>query len=161
MKGSSDEATLIFDAGHLHFGGADVMDSLDKWGDRIRHVHFKDVREDVARQIRAENKSFFYRVVGGVFTVSGDRSAREGGRATQAWPVGAAGRVPTSALGKLHCGEGLPDQGPVRADHVKTSNRGRNSICGMRTALDVMCQNERLIGTNHELMENHGCQCIQ
>lgn len=72
MKGSSDEATLIFDAGHLHFGGADVMDSLDKWGDRIRHVHFKDVREDVARQIRAENKSFLYRVVGGVFTVSGD-----------------------------------------------------------------------------------------
>lgn len=72
MKGSSDEATLIFDAGHLNFGGADVMDSLDKWGDRIRHVHFKDVREDVARQIRAENKSFLYRVVGGVFTVSGD-----------------------------------------------------------------------------------------
>ena len=47
------------------------------------------------------------------------------------------------------------------ADHVKTSNRGRNSICSIRTALDVMCQNERLIGTNHELMGNHGCQFIQ
>jgi inosose dehydratase len=48
MKGSSDEATWIFDAGHLHFGGTDVMDPFDKWGDRLCHVHFKDVRGVVA-----------------------------------------------------------------------------------------------------------------
>lgn len=73
MEGSSDEVTFLFDTGHLHFGGADVMGTLNKWGHRIRHVHFKDVREDVARRIRAENKSFLDGVIAGTFTVPGDR----------------------------------------------------------------------------------------
>lgn len=72
MEGSSEEVTLLFDTGHLHFGGADVMATLDKWGHRVRHVHFKDVREDVTRMIRAENKSFLDGVIGGAFTVPGD-----------------------------------------------------------------------------------------
>lgn len=72
MDGSSDEVTLLFDTGHLHFGGADVMGTLDKWGHRVRHVHFKDVREDVTRDIRANNKSFLDGVIAGAFTVPGD-----------------------------------------------------------------------------------------
>ena len=72
MEGSSDDVTLLFDTGHLHFGGADVMAVLDKWGHRVRHVHFKDVREDVTRMIRAENKSFLDAVIAGAFTVPGD-----------------------------------------------------------------------------------------
>ncbi len=58
MKGSSDEATWIFDAGHLHFGGADVMDTLDKWGDRLSHVHFKDVQLWRVKFVR-RTKAFF------------------------------------------------------------------------------------------------------
>lgn len=72
MEGSADEVTLLFDTGHLHFGGADVLGTLDKWGHRVRHVHFKDVREDVTRMIRAENKSFLDAVIAGAFTVPGD-----------------------------------------------------------------------------------------
>ncbi|MCT4555546.1 MAG: myo-inosose-2 dehydratase [Pelagimonas sp.] len=72
MEGSSDEVTLLFDTGHLHFGGADVMAVLDKWGHRVRHVHFKDVRPDVTRAIRAENRSFLDAVIAGAFTVPGD-----------------------------------------------------------------------------------------
>lgn len=72
MEGSSGEVTLLFDTGHLHFGGADVLSTLDKWGHRVRHVHFKDVREDVTRMIRAENKSFLDAVIAGAFTVPGD-----------------------------------------------------------------------------------------
>lgn len=72
MEGSSDEVTLLFDTGHLHFGGADVLGTLDKWGHRVKHVHFKDVREDVCKAIRAENKSFLDGVIGGAFTVPGD-----------------------------------------------------------------------------------------
>ncbi len=72
MEGSSDEVTLLYDTGHLQFGGADVLGTLDKWGHRLRHVHFKDVREDVTRMIRAENKSFLDGVAAGAFTVPGD-----------------------------------------------------------------------------------------
>ncbi|MFZ1481588.1 MAG: myo-inosose-2 dehydratase [Paracoccaceae bacterium] len=72
MEGSSPEVTLLFDTGHLQFGGASVMGTLDKWGHRVRHVHFKDVREGVTRRIRAEGGSFLDAVVAGAFTVPGD-----------------------------------------------------------------------------------------
>lgn len=72
MAGSSEEVTLLFDTGHLHFGGADILGTLDKWGDRVRHVHFKDVRENMTRMIRQDNKSFLDGVIAGAFTVPGD-----------------------------------------------------------------------------------------
>lgn len=72
MDGSTDEVTLLYDTGHLHFGGADVLATLDKWGDRIRHVHFKDVRADICDLVRADNKSFLDAVIAGAFTVPGD-----------------------------------------------------------------------------------------
>jgi len=72
MGNSSDDVTLLYDTGHLLFGGGDVLGTLEKWGHRIRHVHFKDVREDVVRMIRAENKSFLSGVIAGAFTVPGD-----------------------------------------------------------------------------------------
>ena len=72
MAGSSPEVTLLFDTGHLRFGGADVMGTLDRWGDRVAHVHFKDVRADVASRIREKGKSFLDGVIAGAFTVPGD-----------------------------------------------------------------------------------------
>ena len=72
MAGSSKEVTLLYDTGHLHFGGADVLGVLNRWGDRVQHVHFKDVRPDVTKLIRAENKSFLDAVIAGAFTVPGD-----------------------------------------------------------------------------------------
>ncbi len=72
MEDSSEEVTLLFDTGHLHFGGANVMSTLDRWGDRIKHVHFKDVRESVSQQIRNTDGSFLDAVIAGAFTVPGD-----------------------------------------------------------------------------------------
>lgn len=72
MEGSAPEVTLLFDTGHLKFGGADVLDTLKTWGHRVRHVHFKDVRDGVAKKIRQENKSFLDGVIAGAFTVPGD-----------------------------------------------------------------------------------------
>ena len=39
MDGSTPEVTLLFDTGHLHVGGADVLESLCKWGDCVHHAH--------------------------------------------------------------------------------------------------------------------------
>lgn len=72
MEGSGPEVTLLYDTGHLHFAGADVLGTLDKWGHRVRHVHFKDVREPVTQWVRAENRSFLDGVRAGAFTVPGD-----------------------------------------------------------------------------------------
>jgi len=72
MEGSGAEVTLLYDTGHLKFGGADVLGTLRKWGHRVRHVHFKDVREEVTQAVRAENRSFLDAVIAGAFTVPGD-----------------------------------------------------------------------------------------
>lgn len=72
MDGSGPEVSLLFDTGHLHFGGADVLGTLDKWGHRVRHVHFKDVRPSVMQWVREADKSFLDGVRAGVFTVPGD-----------------------------------------------------------------------------------------
>lgn len=72
MEGSGPEVTLLYDTGHLKFGGADVLGTLRKWGHRVRHVHYKDVREGVTQAVRAENRSFLDAVIAGAFTVPGD-----------------------------------------------------------------------------------------
>lgn len=72
MEGSTPDLTLLFDTGHLHFAGADPLAVLDKWSDRIHHVHFKDVRQAVLDQIVAKDGSFLDAVAGGAFTVPGD-----------------------------------------------------------------------------------------
>jgi inosose dehydratase len=38
---------LLLDTGHLALGGGDPTQALRDWGDRINHVHVKDVRNDV------------------------------------------------------------------------------------------------------------------
>jgi inosose dehydratase len=72
MQGSTPEVKLLFDTGHLLFGGADVMRVLDRWATRVHHVHFKDIRPEVVKDIRDNRKSFLDAVIAGAFTVPGD-----------------------------------------------------------------------------------------
>jgi inosose dehydratase len=72
MEGSSEDLTLLYDTGHLHFAGADPLAVLDKWGHRVHHVHFKDVRQPVLDWVRAEDKSLLAGVAAGVYSVPGD-----------------------------------------------------------------------------------------
>ena len=72
MESSDRAVNLCFDTGHLLFGGGDVMATLKRWGDRVHHVHFKDIRPDVVRDVRENNRSFLDAVIAGAFTVPGD-----------------------------------------------------------------------------------------
>lgn len=72
MDGSSHELHLCFDTGHLLFGGGDVMATLDRWGDRVHHVHYKDIRPEIVRDVRDNKRSFLDAVIAGAFTVPGD-----------------------------------------------------------------------------------------
>lgn len=63
---------LCYDTGHFTFAGEDPLAMLKKYGDRIGHVHLKDMRLPVVQKVREENWSFLDAVRAGAFTVPGD-----------------------------------------------------------------------------------------
>jgi inosose dehydratase len=42
---------LCLDTGHLLLGGGDPMQALRDWGDRINHLHVKDVRMEIVEKV--------------------------------------------------------------------------------------------------------------
>ena len=72
MEGSSEDLHLCFDTGHLLFGGGNVMATLDRWSHRVFHVHYKDIRPQIVKDVRENNRSFLDAVIAGAFTVPGD-----------------------------------------------------------------------------------------
>ncbi len=72
MEVTGEAVHLLYDTGHLWFGGADPLTVLDRWGHRVNHVHFKDARAPVVKRVRAERLSFLDAVIAGAFTVPGD-----------------------------------------------------------------------------------------
>ncbi|MEQ9502563.1 MAG: myo-inosose-2 dehydratase [Deltaproteobacteria bacterium] len=72
LSSSSPHVKLLLDTGHLTFAGGDLARVVKRWGDRVAHVHLKDVRPDALARCRAASSSFLDAVVDGVFTVPGD-----------------------------------------------------------------------------------------
>ncbi len=63
---------LVFDTGHYLYGtglldGQRVLEGLDRFGERIRHVHFKDCQPQIAQRARTEGWDYFTAVQHGVF----------------------------------------------------------------------------------------------
>ena len=63
---------LLFDSGHLAYCGEDYMSVLNKYADRIRHVHLKDIRPEIVQKVKDNHWSFLQGVRAGAFTVPGD-----------------------------------------------------------------------------------------
>ncbi len=74
MKHSGEAVKLLYDAGHLAFSGGDVFAIIEKHGERISHVHAKDVRLPIIEKLDRNNQSFLDAVLKGAFTVPGDGS---------------------------------------------------------------------------------------
>jgi len=72
MAATGEEVGLLFDTGHLRFAGGDVLGVIRRHGERINHVHMKDVRAGVLAGLDRARRSFLDAVVAGVFTVPGD-----------------------------------------------------------------------------------------
>ncbi len=64
--------SLLVDTGHIVFAGGDPVKLIKKYGKRVKHVHFKDIREKLMRKTFEEDMSFLEAVKAGVFTVPGD-----------------------------------------------------------------------------------------
>lgn len=63
---------LLLDTGHCTFGGANPAQVAEKYMDKVTHIHAKNIRPEIMRQVREENLSFLEGVRRGVFTVPGD-----------------------------------------------------------------------------------------
>lgn len=69
---SKANVSLLFDTGHLIVSGEDPIAIFNKYEDRIKHIHFKDVRQEVKEVIDKERQCFLEGVRKGMFTVPGD-----------------------------------------------------------------------------------------
>lgn len=75
MSVVNDNVYLLFDSGHLYYSEGSqkaMLEVLEKYIDRICHVHLKDVRDDVVTEVKEKNLSFLEGVRKGTFTVPGD-----------------------------------------------------------------------------------------
>jgi inosose dehydratase len=66
------EVGLLLDTGHAYAAGADYGEILRRFGDRVVHIHLKDVRREILDWAHKKDVSFNSAVRGGVFTVPGD-----------------------------------------------------------------------------------------
>lgn len=67
-----DLVYLLFDSGHLVYSGEDHIAILKKYINRIKHVHLKDIRPEIAKKVKDDKLSFLKGVRLGAFTVPGD-----------------------------------------------------------------------------------------
>jgi inosose dehydratase len=117
MEAAPEEAHLLYDTGHLWFGGGDVLGTLRKWRERVLHVHFKDVRPEVIRDVRANDRSFLDAVVAGAFTVPGDGAIDFQAVADELKAMDYAGWIVVEA-----------EQDPAKAEPCAFSKKGYDHI---------------------------------
>ena len=72
MAETSPAVGLLLDTGHLTFAGGDPVRAARKHAARVVHVHCKDVRAEVMREVKRRDLPFLEAVLEGVFTVPGD-----------------------------------------------------------------------------------------
>ncbi len=73
LMGSTGEAVgLLLDTGHLTYAGGDVTAVAHRHGQRVNHVHCKDIRAGALSRALDNDCSFAEATLMGVFTVPGD-----------------------------------------------------------------------------------------
>ncbi|MCL6740795.1 myo-inosose-2 dehydratase [Sphingomonas sp. RB56-2] len=72
LQVTGDAVGLTLDTGHASLGGIDAVSILNRYSQRVAHVHCKDVRRRVFETILGGGSSFLDGVLQGMFTVPGD-----------------------------------------------------------------------------------------
>lgn len=72
LDNTQDSVGLLLDFGHLRGAGGDPLAIARRYASRVVHVHCKDVRSGVLKELRNRDKSFLDGVLDGLFTVPGD-----------------------------------------------------------------------------------------
>lgn len=69
---SETEAALCLDTGHLVVGGGDPVELARRAGDRVRHLHLKDVDAALARRVQKGAIGYHAAVAAGLFRPLGE-----------------------------------------------------------------------------------------
>jgi inosose dehydratase len=72
MAATGPAVKLLLDSGHCWYGGGDPVRVARNHMDRVGHIHCKNVRPHIVKQVWDENLSFLEGVRRGTFTVPGD-----------------------------------------------------------------------------------------
>lgn len=72
LKATNDLVGIVLDCGHATVAGVDIEWVLENYGNRVAHVHLKDVRGEVLDNVINNNLSFNDAVRAGLFTVPGE-----------------------------------------------------------------------------------------
>ncbi len=72
MAATGPAVGLLLDTGHSLLAGGNPLDLARRHCVRINHVHCKDVRAAVMKQVLTQDMSFVEAVLAGVYTVPGD-----------------------------------------------------------------------------------------
>lgn len=70
------EVGWCLDTGHLLIGGTEPVEFAQKHGERVNHVHLKDVDGSLAAEVRAGRRSLLSATKDGLFTALGRGDAR-------------------------------------------------------------------------------------
>lgn len=79
MEMTNDDVYLLFDSGHIYYSEGTqkaVENLLEKYVDQIAHVHLKDVRDEVVKEVKDKDLSFLDGVKMGTFTIPGDGAVK-------------------------------------------------------------------------------------
>jgi len=125
MEGTGPATKLLLDTGHAWFAGCDPAELAARYMRRIRHIHCKNVRPAIRRQVDELRLSFLDAVRRGVFTVPGDSK----------------GGVDFEPVFKAAAARGYrgwlvveAEQDPMRADPVRYSSMGLDAIRALARA---------------------------
>lgn len=66
------DAVLCLDTGHIAIGGANPLDIVQAAPERIAHVHLKDVRLPIARQVAGESVTYVDAIRSGLYVALGE-----------------------------------------------------------------------------------------
>jgi len=105
---------LCLDSGHLFLGGADPVEIATMAGDRIVHVHLKDVDAPMASRVRDGSIPFRQAVIDGVFKPLGEGDLDIAGFVTTIERSGYTGWH-VLEQDRVLDGDPPPGQGPVTA----------------------------------------------
>jgi inosose dehydratase len=122
METTGPATKLLLDTGHALFGGSAPEEVARSYMDRVRHIHAKNVRPAVKKQVWDERLSFLEGVRRGVFTVPGD-------------PEGEVEFEPVLRIAAEHGYQGWlvieAEQDPVVRDPMKYQSMGLKALKAM------------------------------
>ena len=72
LENTDDTVKLTLDTGHMLFAQGNSLEILKNFGERVIHIHCKDIRKNILEKSLKEDFSFREAFLEGAFTVPGD-----------------------------------------------------------------------------------------